>query len=265
MIISSSGTLKPFFLAADDAAIANASFEMYRVSLQTGRLLMIAFNMRISRVHVLAKELLKDGAVGKPIAYRTNLAHAGSENAMISGKSPDFYDRHLKNMGGVMLNVGSHRVDLMDYLFDSPITSVFAETPAIDKKYADGRLIDAEDHAFVIAKHESGLEGTLWISWCNYGPMDRQTVIYGTNGVLKTYEGKGIVLFRKDGTREEYDTSTDHDEFLDITVNYLDALCGRGTPAATGADGLRCMSVLDAIRTSGKERRWIDVRRYGCS
>ena len=237
--------------------------EMYRVWKQTDRMLMIAFNMRISKVHVLAKQLLQDGAIGKPIAYRTNLAHAGSETAMISGSSPDFYDRNLKNMGGVMLNVGSHRVDLMDYLFDSPITSVFAETPAIDKRYADGHLIDAEDHAFVIARHASGLEGTLWISWCNYGPMERQTVIYGTQGVLRTYEGKGLVLYRKDGTREEYDTAADHDDFLDITVNFLDALCGKGKPAADGADGLRCMRVLDAIRISGREHCWIEVKGSG--
>lgn len=248
---------KPMSMTQDEA------LEMYRVWKETDRMLMIAFNMRISKVHVLTKQLLKDGAIGKPIAYRTNLAHAGSESAMISGAAPDFYDRHLRNMGGVMLNVGSHRVDLMDYLFDSPIREVFAETPAIDKKYADGRLIDAEDHAFVIARHENGLEGTLWISWCNYGPMERQTVIYGTEGVLKTYEGKGIVVCKKDGTREEYDTSTEHDEFLDITVNYLDALCGKGTIAADGADGLRCMSALDAILRSGRERRWIEVPELG--
>ena len=118
---------KPMSMTQDEA------LEMYRVWKETDRMLMIAFNMRISKVHVLTKQLLKDGAIGKPIAYRTNLAHAGSESAMISGAAPDFYDRHLRNMGGVMLNVGSHRVDLMDYLFDSPIREVFAETPAIDK------------------------------------------------------------------------------------------------------------------------------------
>ena len=88
-------------------------------------------------------------------------------------------------------------------------------------------------------------------------------MIYGTEGVLKTYEGKGIVVCKKDGTREEYDTSTEHDEFLDITVNYLDALCGKGTIAADGADGLRCMSALDAILRSGRERRWIEVPELG--
>ena len=33
----------------------------------------------------------------------------------------------------------------------------------------------------------------------------------------------------------------------------------RGMPAATFEDGLRCQEVMDAVRRSSTERRWIDL------
>ncbi|WP_148408952.1 Gfo/Idh/MocA family protein [Murimonas intestini] len=226
---------------------------------KTDRMLMVAFSQRTYKVHTMAKQLIREGKIGKPVFFRTNLTQKGVEYTTLAGNQPDFYDKYLKNIGGALLSVGCHRIDLVDYLFDAHIEEVQAFTPTIDKSYADGKKIDAEDHALINAKLSNGLAGLIWISWCNYGEAENETIVYGTNGTLKTFEGKGIRICYKDGSTEEYDTLADHDEYQNITINFLDALTKNKAVIADGLDGCRCMQVIDAVKKSNASGCWVLV------
>lgn len=228
---------------------------------KSDRKLMIAFSQRTYRMHTMAKQLIQDGKIGSPIFFRTNLTQKGAEYTTLAGAQPDFYDKYLKNIGGVLLAVGCHRIDLVDYLFDAHIEAVQAFTPVIDKKYADGRKIDVEDHALINTRLSNGLAGLIWVSWSNYGNAENETVIYGTDGTLRTFEGKGIRICHKDGSEEEFDTSVDYDEYQNITIGFLDALTLEKPMAADGMDGYRCMQVIDAVRESNASGGWISVER----
>lgn len=225
---------------------------------KSGRRLMVAFSQRLYTEHLLAKKLLAQGAIGKPIAFRTALAHRGVEYATIAAPGSDFYDKKLAGIGDVMLSVGCHRIDLVSYLFDSPIRAVDAWTPTIDKKYADGTPIAAADHAMVTVELENGLVGTLWISWCAYGAPERGTLIYGTEGSMSIYEAPGVVVRGRDGTQRRYEAAPDPAEGQRITANFLDALCG-GEAVCGGADGQACLLALEAVKRSHREGRRVAV------
>ena len=226
---------------------------------KTDRILMVAFSQRTYKVHIMAKQLIQEEKIGKPVFFRTNLTQKGVEYTTLAGIQPDFYDKYLKNIGGALLSVGCHRIDLVDYLFDAHIEEVQAFTPTIDKSYAGGQKIDAEDHALINVKLSNGLAGLIWISWCNYGEAENETVVYGTNGTLKTFEGKGIKIYYKDGSSEEFDTSVDYDEYQNITVGFLDALTKNKAVTADGMDGCRCMQVIDAVKRSNTSGCWVPV------
>lgn len=233
--------------------------EIVKVWEASGKKLMVAFSQRMYEEHQIAKKLLDEGAIGKPISFRTKLAHRGAEYAGLSGKTDDFYDKRLAGIGNVMLSVGCHRVDLVKYLFGNRIHRVLAYTPTIDKTYADGTPIEAADHAMIIMELENGLSGTMWVSWCAYGEGEVGTYIYGTEGSISIYEKPGVVLRKKDGTVERYETVPNPDEGGIIVSNFLDMLCGREKAADDGYDGLDCMKVLDAVERADKEGCWITV------
>lgn len=229
---------------------------------RSGRKLMVAFAQRLTSEHQLAKTLLDEGKIGKPLAFRTELAHKGVEYATIEGPSPDFYDKKLAGVGDVMLSVGCHRVDLVRYLFASPIKAVSAWTPTLDKTYANGRLIEAPDHAMILAELENGISGSIWISWCDYGKPERGTVIYGTQGVMRVYAGPGLVVEKMDGTVLEYPVPPDPGAWTKITDHFIEHLNG-GPAVCDGYDGQACLLTLEAVKRSAAEDRRVKVEPVG--
>lgn len=227
---------------------------------KSGCRLMVAFAQRLNDVHQRAKKLLQQGAIGKPLAFRTELAHRGVEYAGIDGPAPDFYDKRLAGVGDVMLSVGCHRVDLMGYLFDSPIQDVIASTPTLHKTYADGRPIHAADHAMILARLANGVQGSIWISWCDYGNAERGTTIYGTDGVMRLYAGPGIVVEKPDGSTQEYAFAPNPADWLQITNHFIQVLNGQQDPICDGYDGQACLLAMEAIKQSDAEGRRIAVQ-----
>lgn len=225
---------------------------------KSGRRLMVAFAQRLTAEHQLGKKLLREGVIGKPIAFRTELAHKGVEYASIGGPTPDFYDKHLAGVGNVMLSVGCHRVDLVHYLFDSPIKAISAVTPTIDKTYADGSPIKAADHAMILAEMENGIQGSIWISWCDYGRPERGTTIYGTEGIMRLCTGPGVVVEKPDGSVEEHTVQQDPDAWQQITHHFIAYLGGKA-PICDGNDGQACLLAMEAIRKSNDEKHRVLV------
>lgn len=244
---------KPMALNMEDAK------RMHRAGLAAGKLLMVAFSQRAYTGHRLLKKLLKEGHIGTPIFFRSVLSHSGAEYTSL-GKAEDFYDRNLKNIGGVMSSVGCHRVDLISWLFESPVTAVQAFTTTIDKKYSDGSPIDEEDTAEIHVRMENGLAGELFVSWCNYGPAGTATEIYGSDGMM-ILDDDGYVRVWKDGVCTVYPAQMDDagKKGYGIVENFLKACQGSEKPLADSLDGLRCMQALEAVRRSGETGAWVFV------
>lgn len=244
---------KPMAMNTAEAA------EMEEAGRKSGKMLMIAFSQRLYSVHKKTKDLLDNNEIGRVLSFRTYLTQPGVESFTISNAAADFYDRNLNNIGGVLLSVGCHRIDLMRYLFDDEIDSLAAYTPTLDKKYSDGRLIRAEDQAMIILKMKNGIAGTIWVSWCNYGNSEKNTVIYGTGGTISTYEDGGVAVYKKDGYRKYYPCADDARETGSITANFINTLLGEEKPVCTAADGLECMRIIDAAKQSGKMMTWVRI------
>lgn len=86
----------------------------------TGRVLSVAENYRRDPINRLAKALLDAGVIGAP---RLVIHHtiSGSDQMLIS------VWRHQKDQSGVLLDVGVHYADMLEYLL-GPIDAVYAQT-----------------------------------------------------------------------------------------------------------------------------------------
>ena len=245
---------KPMAMNAKEAR------EMFHTWEKSGRILTVAFSQRFYPEYRMAKRLIREGAIGKVLMFRTFLSNAGVER-FVHGSAEDFYDRQIQNVGGVMSNVGCHRVDLIRYLFDQEIVQVLSHTPVLDKRFRDGRPIDREDTAMAILKLESGITGMLWSSWCNYGGDDADTRIFGTEGSMNICAAGTIEIEKCDGTgiRIEVEKNAEQEAGFGVTNHFLDSILKRNPKPPDGRDGLACMEVLDAIEKSGRSGTWESV------
>ncbi len=95
-----------------------------------GRILSVAENYRRDPVNRLAKALLDAGVIGTP-RYMVHNTAGGSNKMLIT------VWRHLKNVSGLLLDVGVHFADILEY-FMGPVSDIYAQTRLHEKiRYND--------------------------------------------------------------------------------------------------------------------------------
>ena len=162
-----------------------------------------------ARAHALrAKELLEAGAIRGDPLRADNFKHSGPESWSVERGGTWFFSKN-KATFGVLSDLGSHKFDLVRYLLGDEIQSIFATLQTLDKRDADGNLIDLDDNAICVFKMRGGIPGTMIVSWTNYGVEDNSTVIYGTKGTMKIFASEldDIVVDLSDGTSARHHVS----------------------------------------------------------
>lgn len=237
---------------------------------KSGKLLMIAQNQRFSSAHVEARDLIRSGAIGRVLSFDTKFGHSGPERWTGSDKTW-FFHKDAAGMG-VLADLGIHKTDLVHYLIGEPITEVYAHTATLDKKYPDGTPIDVEDNAWCIYKMDSGITGTMHVSWTDYGTEYNSIVVHGTKGTVRCYDDReySLILETSDGRQnflstEGMITNADQtvgtgkttnsgviDEFVDCLVTGKPCRC-------TAEESLKAMRVIFAALNSTQSGRMVKV------
>jgi predicted dehydrogenase len=196
-----------------------SSNRIWRAARESGRVLSVAENYRRDPINRLARALLDAGAVGVP---RLLLHH------VIDGGDQMFISvwRHQKDQSGVLLDVGVHYADMMEYLL-GPIDSVYAQTrlhePVRHNAAATGGAAlanpsgvygrwqrempatfdaTAEDAVYATLLFASGAVGQYVEDHAGHGQNQWLRQIYGSAGSLllpNDRTGGEIVLQRKSG------------------------------------------------------------------
>lgn len=177
---------------------------------KAGKVLVIGQNQRLTKTHIRAREIIRNGEIGEIIGFRTTFGHGGPETWSIDpGKNTWFFDKNIAVMGA-MADLGIHKTDLLLFLTDQKIVETTAHLTTIDKRGADGELINVDDTAICVYKLENGAVGTMTASWTFYGPEDNTTIIYGTKGIMRLYEDPqfSIQLFLKGGEKIYHEIDT---------------------------------------------------------
>jgi len=178
--------------------------EMVQVSEEMGKKLMIAHNQRFNPSHVLAKQLLEQGAIGEVISFRTSFAHSGADNWSVDGANSWFMDKS-KSHFGAFADLGVHKTDLMVYLLGQRIARVSACIGTLNKRDGEGKLISVDDNAYCTYVMENGIMGTMNASWTNHGQEDNSTSIYGTTGSMHIYRSaEHPIVIERSGAADEY-------------------------------------------------------------
>ncbi len=169
---------------------------------QAGRVVSVAENYRRDPINRLAKALIQAGVIGAP-RFLIHNAVGGGDKMVIS------VWRHRKDQSGLLLDVGVHYADMMEYLL-GPITAVYAQTrlhepvrhnpgagreegatsnPAgvygrWQKEMPATFSADAEDAAYATVLFASGAVGQYIEDHAGHGEPLWQRRIYGSRGSL---------------------------------------------------------------------------------
>lgn len=238
---------------------------MVEAAKKNGKKLMIDQNQRLVEAHQKAKELIKNGMIGKVITFKTTFGHGGPETWSIDpGTATWFFDRKQSAMGA-MADLGVHKTDLIQYLLDDRIVKTTARVVTLDKRDANGNLIGVDDNGMCIYEMESGVVGTMTASWTYYGAEDNSTVIYGEKGIMRILEDPkiSIKVILKAGGEVDYKIgqiqTNDNQTSTGIIDAFADCILNDTEPFIPGENVLAAMRAVFASIKSSDEGRTVEI------
>ncbi len=232
---------------------------MIEAARKNGKKLMVDQNQRVIRAHQKARELLKEGAIGPVLTFRTTFGHGGPETWSINpGAATWFFDR-TKSAMGAMADLGVHKTDLIQYLLDTKVVETTAKVTTLHKRGPDGELIGVDDNAMCIYEMENGVVGTMTASWTYYGAEDNTTILYGEEGIMRIYDDPtySLKLILKNGEEVDYMLdqiqTNDNQTSTGIIDEFVDCIEADREPMISGESVLTAMrAVFGSIESSEK-------------
>jgi len=224
---------------------------MIEAARKAGKFLMIGQNQRLMRPHVKAREILSTGRLGKVLTFRTAFKHAGPEFWSVDNHPGTWFFQKEKAAMGVCGDLGIHKADLMRYLLGEEIVEVAAMIGTQNKRYANGKLIDVDDNAMLLVKTQSGVMGSIIISWTNYGePEANYTVIYCERAVmmLATDPDYGVIVRWRNGDEDKHKVGEIATNVKQVSSGvadmFIDGILAGKEPPINGMEGYRSLNVI---------------------
>lgn len=241
---------------------------MLAAAQKAGRFLMVGQNQRLMRPHQKAREILAAGRLGRVLTFRTAFKHWGPEYWSVDNHPGTWFFQKKQAVLGVTGDLGIHKVDLMRYLLGEEIVSVASQVGTLIKRYADGRLIDVDDNAMLLVKTQSGVMGSIILSWTNYGePEANYTLLYCEGGVmmLATDPEYGLIVRHANGEEERYRLGAIATNVKQVNSGvaamFIDSILSGTEPPINGVEGYRGLNVILTAMEADAQKRWLPVER----
>ena len=269
---------KPLVSTLAEAEQVASALENYHATAQ------MTLQSRFFPATLRAKQLLDEGRVGEILEFRGQYLHSGSANP----KAP----LKWKLEAGTIADLGSHVLDLMDYLLGG-FTEVLAEThiafPTRPSVEDPTRLmpVTAEDNMHALLKLRNGAAGVVIASKISTGVEDGLGFeIHGSKGALRWEPMNLDQLFFYDATAQgapqgglrgwtAIDCGQRYDKpagfptpkapigwmrgHMHCLWNFLQSV-HNGTPGNPGLDrGIAIQRLMDAVKRSSRTRQWIPL------
>jgi 1,5-anhydro-D-fructose reductase (1,5-anhydro-D-mannitol-forming) len=170
-----------------------------------------------------AKELLRQGAIGQPLlAYITCYEWQSDTET----QRPWQFDPALAG-GGPLFDIGSHRIDVLNFLFGEPQRVVGQLSNAV-------RAMAVEDCATVMIEYRSKVRGIVDVRWNSHVKGDEFRII-GTDGEMNLTPLSGPELVFPGG-REDLPTHVNL--HFPCIENFVAAVLDGATLLASGESSL---------------------------
>ena len=274
---------KPMVATLAEAEEVRAALAGYRGIAQ------MTFQNRFFPATMRARQLVEAGALGPILGFRACYLHGGSA----SPATPLKWKFTAAAGGGVIADLGSHVLDLVDWLV-GPIASVMAATqiayperPSLADP-AQRVAVDVEDCVMALARTPSGALGTIEATKLATGTEDELRLeIHGVRGALRfnlmdphhleLHDAQapdepqgGLRGWNRIDAGQRYPAPSANfpspraaigwiRSHVACLANFLEAVA-QGRPAEPGLmQGIRVQQLMDCLRRSAANGQWISV------
>ncbi len=155
--------------------------------------------------------------------------------------------------GGVLIDNGTHSVDLMRY-FLGPI----AEVQAVEGKNVQGLAV--EDTVRLFVRSTDGVMGSVDLSWSLNKELDGYVDIYGSHGTVRV--GWKESKYRQTSSSDWVVFGQGYDKlqaFSRKLENFCRAVRGEQQLLITAEDALASVEVIEKAYESLRDNRWITI------
>ncbi|MFC4552465.1 MULTISPECIES: D-xylose 1-dehydrogenase Gfo6 [Halorussus] len=234
-------------------ATAERAREMVRVCEEAGVTLMVAYRMQTDPSMRRLRELIRDGALGDPVAFHGWFTGHILEN----GGGPDQWrlDPDLAG-GGAMMDVGVYPLNAARFLFDADPTAATATTRTPDETFAG-----VDEHVTFQLEFPGAATAACTASY--EAQADDRLRVIGTEGQASlnpafNSEISPKLTVERDGERVEY-TGEFVNEVAEEFDYFAHCVLTDATPEPDGHDGLADMEAVEAIYESAESGRKVEV------
>ena len=209
------------------------SLAMQRASEDTRCTLGIAYYRRMYPKVDRARELIEAGVIGRPI-FAEATAHdwfnpLGTSRAWLADPK--------QSGGGPLRDIGSHRIDLMNYLFGKPINAIGHMSTLVQP-------LDVEDNATVMIEYEGGVRGVVDVRWHSRVVRDEFRV-RGTEGEIDLSPLSGPELVHPGGVKRLAAAENLH---YPCIADFVNAIVHGILPRSYGESALAAEWVMDQVQ-----------------
>jgi predicted dehydrogenase len=227
-----------------DAAGARNMVESAR---REGVILTMASKFRYVDAVIEARRIVASGALGEIILFenaftsRVDMSKRWNSDPRVAG-------------GGVLIDNGTHSVDIMRY-FLGPVGEVMA---------VEGKRVQAlpvEDTARMFIRSAGGVMGSIDLSWSVHKESESYIDVYGAAGTLRV--GWKASRYRLAGSSDWVAFANGYDKFSALrrqVDNFCRAIRGEEPLLITGVDAIASVEVIQAAYESMSRNGWIPVQ-----
>lgn len=252
--------------------------EIYDISKKSGLKTQMVHQYRYIPAIIRAKQLIEEGFLGEIFSFRTVYLHP---SCVIQRKTYSWKAEYDKVGGGVLVDLGSHLIDLLLFLLGDfkKVNGTLKNFTSKDKR--------TDDLAITNIEMANGAIGTLEASKMATGTNDEFRIeIHGKKGAMKfnsmdpnwlevydnTEAGNpigGNKGFKKIETVQRYPEAPGipMPKFsigwiryhVACLYSFLDAIVNNKKTSPDFEEGLKVQRIMDAIMQSSKSGRWEDI------
>jgi len=223
-----------------------SALQMIQKARSTGIKMTMASKFRFVEDVTRAKNLVASGVLGEIVMVENfftshvDMRNRWNSNPAVSG-------------GGVLIDNGTHSVDLIRY-FAGPLKEIHV----VEGKRSQHLPVEETVHVFV--RSESGVLGTVDLSWVINKELESYLRIYGSEGTISV--GWKESKFLLSGNREWKLFGKGYNKvqaFRSQIENFAKALRGEEMLLLTLDDALASVQVIESAYASLRDSSWISI------
>jgi UDP-N-acetylglucosamine 3-dehydrogenase len=208
--------------------------EVIKAARKKGVKLMVGHVERFNPAIIKLKELIDSGLLGKVVS--------------ISAKRVGPYNPRIRDVG-IVLDLGTHDIDIMSYLYGGKIKQVYASAGTVVHSH--------EDHAIITLNFDSG-SGVIDTNWLTPHKVRNLTVI-GSQGIAEVdCIEQTLRIFDQEWIR---DAKIEKEEPLKLELmHFIDCVQHDKQPLISGEEGRHALEVALAAVESARTGKACEIK-----